>query len=334
MKKILSQGRKEAAIAPASRQSNESNTEKSAKVLFFVCAAFSIVAVFTIVFYLLYVSIPVFREVGLFNFLFKRIWREATGGRPASSRGRFRHLPRDRFFCRRHRGRRADRRLFRRLRGDLHGPLLSEKNKGDLRTAHQSSGGNSLHRLRLRRLTGACSPAAKNIRRAVGNGTSRRRSRALHDDPAHRRLYLQKQHRSDPQRILRRRAGDGEYESAGGVQSLRSRRQKGDLFLADSRRRKSRRRNDGCPDGHRQFPQLAPHGAFSGRVHAHDAHRFRNALFRGLVESGAACGRLHIALLHPAHQCGIGTHAEGEKRRRFALFQKTERTDGGEKDTL
>ena len=74
MKKFLSQGRKEAAIAPASRQSNESNTEKSAKVLFFVCAAFSIVAVFTIVFYLLYVSIPVFREVGLFNFLFKRIW--------------------------------------------------------------------------------------------------------------------------------------------------------------------------------------------------------------------------------------------------------------------
>ena len=74
MKKFLSQGRKGAAIAPVSRQSNESNTEKSAKVLFFVCAAFSIVAVFTIVFYLLYVSIPVFREVGLFNFLFKRIW--------------------------------------------------------------------------------------------------------------------------------------------------------------------------------------------------------------------------------------------------------------------
>lgn len=75
MKKFLSQDRKEAgAVASASNRSNESAAEKSAKVLFFVCAAFSVIAVFTIVFYLLYVSIPVFREVGLFNFLFKRIW--------------------------------------------------------------------------------------------------------------------------------------------------------------------------------------------------------------------------------------------------------------------
>ena len=65
----------------------EGSAEKTAKALFFLCAAFSVVAVFTIVFYLLYVSLPVFRKVGLFNFLFKRIWAGnlwADGERPAA----------------------------------------------------------------------------------------------------------------------------------------------------------------------------------------------------------------------------------------------------------
>lgn len=63
-----------AAAAPAPKRSDGMAAERTAKGLFFVCAAFSVLAVFTIVFYLLYVSIPVFRQVGIFNFLFKRIW--------------------------------------------------------------------------------------------------------------------------------------------------------------------------------------------------------------------------------------------------------------------
>ena len=53
---------------------NAVTAEKSAKILFLVCAVFSVVAVFTIVVYLLAVSVPVFRKVGIVNFLFKRVW--------------------------------------------------------------------------------------------------------------------------------------------------------------------------------------------------------------------------------------------------------------------
>lgn len=74
MKKIMSKKNRETGAAIVSERVGGRTAEGAAKGLFFVCAAFSALAVFTIVFYLLYVSIPVFREVGVFNFLFKRIW--------------------------------------------------------------------------------------------------------------------------------------------------------------------------------------------------------------------------------------------------------------------
>lgn len=53
---------------------NAVTAEKSAKIVFLICAFFSVLAVFAIVAYLLTVSLPVFRKVGIGNFLFKRIW--------------------------------------------------------------------------------------------------------------------------------------------------------------------------------------------------------------------------------------------------------------------
>lgn len=50
------------------------NKENAAKALFIAFAAFSILIVFAIVFFLLYKSIPVFRQVGFFNFVFGTIW--------------------------------------------------------------------------------------------------------------------------------------------------------------------------------------------------------------------------------------------------------------------
>ena len=48
--------------------------EVSARVLFTACACLSIVAVFGIIGYILYGSIPAFREIGFFNFLFGSTW--------------------------------------------------------------------------------------------------------------------------------------------------------------------------------------------------------------------------------------------------------------------
>ena len=48
--------------------------ETSAKVLFFVCAGLSVVAVFGIIGFILYASIPAFRQIGFFNFLFGTVW--------------------------------------------------------------------------------------------------------------------------------------------------------------------------------------------------------------------------------------------------------------------
>ena len=48
--------------------------ENIARAVFFVLAAFSVVAVFAIVFYLLYASIPAFREIGFFRFVFGSTW--------------------------------------------------------------------------------------------------------------------------------------------------------------------------------------------------------------------------------------------------------------------
>lgn len=48
--------------------------ENIARAVFFVLAAFSVFAVFAIVFYLLYASIPAFREIGFFKFVFGSAW--------------------------------------------------------------------------------------------------------------------------------------------------------------------------------------------------------------------------------------------------------------------
>ncbi|MBQ8427656.1 MAG: phosphate ABC transporter permease subunit PstC, partial [Clostridia bacterium] len=48
--------------------------EKTAQVLFLACAVFSVVAVFAIVFFILYRSLPALGKVGLGNFLFGDTW--------------------------------------------------------------------------------------------------------------------------------------------------------------------------------------------------------------------------------------------------------------------
>ncbi len=48
--------------------------DTSAKILFIFCACMSIVAVFGIIGYILYASIPAFRDIGVFNFLFGTLW--------------------------------------------------------------------------------------------------------------------------------------------------------------------------------------------------------------------------------------------------------------------
>ena len=45
-----------------------------AKYIFIVCACMSIVAVFGIIGYILYASVPAFRDIGVFNFLFGTLW--------------------------------------------------------------------------------------------------------------------------------------------------------------------------------------------------------------------------------------------------------------------
>ena len=48
--------------------------ENAAKIIFGICAAFSIFAVFAIIIFVLYQSIPAFRAVGVLNFLFGSTW--------------------------------------------------------------------------------------------------------------------------------------------------------------------------------------------------------------------------------------------------------------------
>lgn len=55
------------------------NKESIAKAVFIAFAAFSILAVITIVFYILYASIPAFREVGFFKFIFSGEWDVSAG---------------------------------------------------------------------------------------------------------------------------------------------------------------------------------------------------------------------------------------------------------------
>ena len=51
---------------PARRRAKMKPGELSAKIIFLICACLSIVAVFGIIGYILYGSIPAFREVGFF----------------------------------------------------------------------------------------------------------------------------------------------------------------------------------------------------------------------------------------------------------------------------
>lgn len=51
-----------------------SKKERAAKGLFFTSAVFSVFAVFAIVAYMLYASIPAFKEIGFFNFVFGTLW--------------------------------------------------------------------------------------------------------------------------------------------------------------------------------------------------------------------------------------------------------------------
>lgn len=55
------------------------NKENIAKVIFIAFAAFSILAVFAIVIFILMESLPVFREVGFFHFLFTDEWQGSKG---------------------------------------------------------------------------------------------------------------------------------------------------------------------------------------------------------------------------------------------------------------
>lgn len=55
------------------------NRENIARAVFTAFAAFSILAVFLIVFYILYASIPAFREIGFFKFIFGGEWKVAEG---------------------------------------------------------------------------------------------------------------------------------------------------------------------------------------------------------------------------------------------------------------
>jgi phosphate transport system permease protein len=53
--------------------------EQIAKAIFFLLATLSVVVVFAIIIFLLYVSIPAFRQVGIINFLFGGVWSPKTG---------------------------------------------------------------------------------------------------------------------------------------------------------------------------------------------------------------------------------------------------------------
>ena len=50
------------------------NKERAAKTIFALLAAFSVLAVFTIVGYLLYASVPTFRKTGILKFVFGSEW--------------------------------------------------------------------------------------------------------------------------------------------------------------------------------------------------------------------------------------------------------------------
>lgn len=60
--------------------------ENAAKWVFAFFAAFSVFAVFAIIFYILYSSIPAFREIGVFNFIFGSTWAPTKEQLPVAER--------------------------------------------------------------------------------------------------------------------------------------------------------------------------------------------------------------------------------------------------------
>ena len=58
---------------------NAFTKENIARGIFIALAAFSILAVFAIIFFVLYESIPAFRQIGFFNFIFGQTWLPNTG---------------------------------------------------------------------------------------------------------------------------------------------------------------------------------------------------------------------------------------------------------------
>ena len=60
--------------------------ENVAKAVFTFFAAFSVIAVFAIIFYILYASIPAFREIGVFNFIFGTTWAPTKDILPVGER--------------------------------------------------------------------------------------------------------------------------------------------------------------------------------------------------------------------------------------------------------
>lgn len=64
----------ESARGKGAKKTNAKFTDAFAKILFIACACLSVIAVFGIVGFILYDSIPAFREIGFVKFLFGTVW--------------------------------------------------------------------------------------------------------------------------------------------------------------------------------------------------------------------------------------------------------------------
>lgn len=62
------------------------STKQSGKIVFLMAAVFSAFAVLAIIGYILYASIPAFKEIGFFNFVFGKLWAPDFEGLPVSEK--------------------------------------------------------------------------------------------------------------------------------------------------------------------------------------------------------------------------------------------------------
>ena len=251
-----------AAVAPAFGRSGTSEKELSARIIFLICALFSIVAVLMIVFYLLFVSIPAFREIGVFNFLFKKLWnsdRWADGGNPSEYFGILPEIVSSLVIT-----------LGAVLLGGLLGVCSAifmvyycpKKVKG-------------LYTQLINLLAGIPSI----VFGFVGLEVLVRGFRELFDTPSGMgplpavivlalmimptiALPVQKQSGIGAKGVLRGLPGHGKHQGAGDFQRLRNRGEKGNRRRPHPGRRQGGRRDDGGADGRRQRHQLFPHRAF------------------------------------------------------------------------